>query len=257
MLFTSKARLMLPFSLVLSPTALAIVPVDQSEIAVDGFSGNVGISINGQRGNKDEQEYSLSSILRYGAAPDSLILITDYNYSETNSRKDEDDFYSHLRWVRRDFFHENVDSEAFVQYEYDDIADLSSRKLVGGGARWRFDSTDVNSELNISLGLGAFYEVEKSLSNEEKVSTTRANLYTKLLYSKKDVYPFDSYLTLYYQPSVEDVGNFRAVAISGIEFKISQALALNIETEISHDSDPFTTVEKTDIEYGVRLTYSF
>ncbi|QJR81922.1 DUF481 domain-containing protein [Alteromonas pelagimontana] len=243
--------------LLVSNVANAIVPVDQSNVAEEGFSGNVGISLNGQSGNKEEREYSLSSIIRYGHLANSFIFITDYNYSETNDLKDEDDFYSHLRWIRNDFFRPNVDSELFIQYEYDDIADLSSRKLAGGGVRWRYNRQSESSEINTLLGLGAFYEVEESLSNNAEVSTTRANFYAKFLYGRRTQFPFDAYLTLYYQPAVDDIKNFRAIVISGIEFKITQTLSLNVEAEVDHDSSPFTNVEETDIEYGVRMTYSF
>lgn len=243
--------------LLLCPVAYAIVPVDQTNVAEEGFSGNVGISLSGQSGNKDEKEYSLSSIVRYGQEADSVIFITDYNYSETNDLKDEDDFYSHLRWIRNDFFQPNLDSELFIQYQYDDLADLSSRKLAGGGARWRYNSVSEIAEINTSLGLGAFYEVEESISNDTEITTTRANFYAKFLYGNRTRFPFDAYLTLYYQPAIDDIKNFRAVVISGVEFKITQTLALHVEAEVDHDSSPFTNVEKTDIEYGVRLTYSF
>ncbi|NMH60958.1 DUF481 domain-containing protein [Alteromonas ponticola] len=249
--------LTLSAGLLLSSTTYAIVPVDQSNVAEKGVSGNVGVSINGQSGNKDEHEYSLSSILRYGQREDSWVLITDYNYSETNDIKDEDEFYSHLRWTRFNFFSPQVDAELFAQYEYDDFADLSSRKLAGGGARWRFSQDFDQAELKTSIGTGLFYEVEKSLSTGGEVETTRANLYAKFLYSQSSQYPFDAYLTLYYQPAVDEIENFRSVVISGLEFKITKTLSLTLETELEHNSEPFTDVEKTDFEYGVRLSYSF
>ncbi len=254
-LFISK--LMLSAGLFLSSAAYAIVPVDQSNVAEEGISGNIGVSVNGQSGNKDEHEYSLSSILRYGKSQDSWVLITDYNYSETNDIKDEDEFYSHLRWTRFNFFSPQVDAELFAQYEYDDFADLSSRKLAGGGARWRFSHALADATLKTSVGTGVFYEVEKSLSSSGEVETTRANLYAKFLYSQAAQYPFDAYLTLYYQPAVDDVENFRSVIISGLEFKITRTLSLTLEAELEHNSEPFTNVEKTDFEYGVRLSYAF
>ncbi|MCW8109209.1 DUF481 domain-containing protein [Alteromonas ponticola] len=243
--------------LLLSSTAYAIVPVDQANVAEKGVSGNVGVSIHGEAGNKDELEYSLSSILRYGQREDSWVLITDYSYSETNDIKDEDEFYTHLRWTRFNFFSPQVDGELFAQYEYDDFADLSSRKLAGGGARWRFSRTFEKAELKTSIGTGLFYEVEKSLSSGGDVETTRANLYAKFLYSQASQYPFDAYTTVYYQPAVDDVDDFRSVIISGIEFKVTQTLSLTLEAELKHNSKPFTAVEKTDFEYGVRLSYSF
>ncbi|MCW8090734.1 DUF481 domain-containing protein [Alteromonas sp. ASW11-130] len=257
MKYISTTTLTMLAGVLLSTQAYAIVPVDQANVAEEGVSGNVGVSINGQAGNKDEHEYSLSSILRYGQRQDSWVLITDYNYSETNDIKDEDEFYSHLRWTRFNFFSPKVDAELFAQYEYDDFADLSSRKLAGGGARWRFANSFDNAELKTSLGTGVFYEVEKALSSSGEVDTTRANLYVKLLYSQSAQYPFDAYLTVYYQPALDELDNFRSVVISGLEFKVTKALALTLETELEHNSKPFSAVEKTDFEYGVRLSYSF
>jgi hypothetical protein len=68
---------------------------------------------------------------------------------------------------------------------------------------------------------------------------------------------FEFYGSAYLQPSLSALDDMRVLVVSGIEFPITSALSLSVEAEADHDSDPFEGVEKTNLEYGIRLSYSF
>ncbi|NNJ72205.1 MAG: hypothetical protein HKP09_03380 [Enterobacterales bacterium] len=51
----------------MSSAITAIVPVDHAIEFPDGWSGEVGLSIGGQTGNKEETEFSLNQILRHSS----------------------------------------------------------------------------------------------------------------------------------------------------------------------------------------------
>nr|WP_168710995.1 DUF481 domain-containing protein [Ningiella ruwaisensis] len=223
----------------------------------EGFSGNLGISLNGQSGNKDEQEYSIDSVLRYSENSNIFVLLGDYNYSKTNDIRDEDELFLHARWVNLNFFKPSLDSEVFTQYQYDDFADLSNRTLIGANIRWRQDLLFEADKSQFILGAGAFLEREESEQTNLSETLVRANLYARYLHQEDGEYPFSFFFSAYVQPAVEDVSDLRSLVVTGIEFPIRPSLSIGFDIEVKHNSTPFSDVEKTDIDYGVTLKYSF
>jgi len=240
-----------------STLAYSIVPVDSPVEFPEGWSGEIGLSINGNSGNKDKSEYGISNIFRYSRNNNLFLFISGYNYAKSNNVVNEDDLYLHSRWINIDFFKENIDSELFVQHEYDEFADISSRNLFGGGARFRLKNSTENKNYKITLGTGVFYEKERSISNNLDVNTFRANLYSQYVYQNKGEYPYKAFGTIYVQPSISEPDDYRVLAIGGFEFSVSENIKVVIETELKHNSTPFENIEKTDFEYGVRLAYQF
>lgn len=240
-----------------TPAISAIVPVDKFTVAPPGLSGTFGLALDGETGNRSEQEYAVDGILRYGWDTQSLVWITDYNYTKVDNEKNENDIFTHLRFVKNNYIGDNVDAEAFVQYGFDDFADLSSRKLLGGGARWRFEKIVGKATFWQQFGLGAFYEVEKSDSMDVKETSLRANIYANVRYQDSDKRPFELYTTAYLQPSLENISDIRVLIVSGVELPITDSLSFSIEVDMDYDSQPFEGVEKTNVEYGVRVSYAF
>lgn len=245
------------FAILNTPAALGIVQVNDAITAPEGLTGNVRFTINGQSGNKDEQEYGFDNLLRYKAEDSLIVFIGDYSYSETNSVRDEDELFAHLRWVELNQFGANTDSELFVQYQYDDFADLSRRELIGGNVRYRFEQQSEYDDTQVILGVGAFYELEVSEATDLEDSLIRANIYTRFVYDNKGTYPYSLYASAYFQPALEDISDLRALIVGGVKFPILERVAVAFEIEITHNETPFIDIEKTDIDYGITLSYEF
>ena len=241
----------------LAQHAQAIVPINVMITPPEGFSGELGISINGQSGNKEEREYSGNGLLRYKQNDDLFVLISDYSYSETNDVRDEDELFLHGRWVRHNQFAPSVDSEVFVQYQYDDFAGISGRELIGGNVRWRNEFQDTRTTRQLIVGTGLFYESETSEQTSLTDNTVRANLYTNFVYRYNGDFPYVASVSTYIQPAVDDLSDLRLLGIAGINFPIRPSLSIGFDVEVKHNSMPFAGVKKTDIDYGVSLNYTF
>jgi hypothetical protein len=235
----------------------AIVPINDSIDSKQGVSGSFRFGFNGQSGNKDKEEYSIDSLNRYRDGDNLFVFIGDYNYSETNSRRDEDELLLHGRWVAFDQFSDSVDSELFVQYEFDDFADLSSRELVGGNVRWRNESISSEISSHSLFGIGAFHEIEQSERSNIREENNRLNLYTRFVYEKKGDHPYTFLLSTYLQPNLSDEKDLRALGLASINFPILPSVSIAFQVEINHNSTPFSDVEKTDIDYGMVFKYTF
>lgn len=241
----------------LSQAAHAIVPINVTIIPPEGISGEASVSINGQSGNKDEQEYSVNGLVRFKKNTDLFVLLGDYSYSETNDVTDEDELFLHGRWVRQDQFGESVDSELFVQYQYDDFADISGRRLAGANVRWRNEEKNLTSERQFIVGTGLFYESETSEQTSVTDDTIRANIYTNLVYRHTGDFPYVASASTYIQPAVDDLSDLRLLGVGSINFPIRPSLSVGFDIEVKHNSIPFSDVNKTDVDYGVSLSYEF
>lgn len=235
----------------------AITPIDTLSDPEQGFSGTAGLGLSGKSGSKDESEYSISLLGRHVEDERTALLISNYNYGESNDVKDEDDLFVHFRWIQNNFFRESLDWENFLQYEYDKFDDLNSRKLIGSGVRMRFTRESESGVLNTSFGAGGFFEEEVSESSGATEQNWRGNFYGKWVWNRKGNFPFQLYGQIYLQPVLDDLGDLRSTANAGIKFGLSEAIALHLDAEIEHDSEPFEEAEKTNFEYGVKLSYSF
>ncbi|GGW90071.1 DUF481 domain-containing protein [Alteromonas halophila] len=245
------------FASALSAPAMAIVPINVIITPPEGFSGEVGVSINGQSGNKDEQEYSANGLLRYKENKDLFVLIGDYSYSETNDVRDEDELFVHGRWVHHNQFGKSLDSEVFMQYQYDDFAGISDRELIGGNVRWRNAFNNQTTEQQFIVGVGMFYESETSERMSLTDETVRANLYTNIVHKHTGEFPFVASASTYVQPAVDDISDLRVLALASINFPIRPSLNVGFDLEVKHNAMPFAGVEKTDVDYGVSLNYTF
>ncbi|TAA48694.1 DUF481 domain-containing protein [Corallincola spongiicola] len=235
----------------------AITPIDTKENPNQGWGGSVGIGLEGESGTKDEQEYAANLILRHVKEQRTALLLSNYNYAETNDVKDEDDLFVHGRWTENNFFRPMLDWELFAQYQYDKFDDLSSRELLGSGVRWRFEDKSDEGKLYTSLGAGGFFEHEESDSQNEENNNWRGNFYAKWVWDRADAFPYTLYGQLYLQPVLDDLGDLRATGSGGIKFGITEALALHLEAEVEYDSEPFEEAEETNWEYAIKLSYSF
>ncbi|GEM_PF-2726949 len=235
----------------------AIVPINDQITATPGFSGDAGFSLEGQTGNKDEQEFSQNTILRYSQDDNLYVFLGDYSYSETNEVLDEEELFLHARWVKLNFWRDTVDSELFVQHQSDDFADIRSRNLLGANVRFRFQQEMADSQSLAILGAGLFYEDEKSEETTLSRDTIRANLYGRYTYEYNGEFPYSASIATYIQPAVDDIKDLRGLLIAGVDFPIRPAISIGFEIEVKHNSQPFVDVEKTDIDYGVTINYSF
>ena len=243
----------------LTPIASAIVPIDVQPDPKQGWSGKVGLAFSGKSGNSDEEDFNVSVLTRHRRANRVWLFIGDYNYGETNGERDADDTTLHTRWIERDIMAPNWDLEAFAQWERDDFKDLSDRKLIGAGGRWRTTNDSWHQgDLFTLLGAGLFYEQEEAKTGTEDDTNIRLNLYSKLVWDRnKATYPFKAYGLLYVQPIIDDMGDLRATGTAGLEFNVFEKITLALEVEVEHDTEPFADVDKTDTEYMVKLAYNF
>jgi hypothetical protein len=249
------------FSLVLS-VALAgfssgsIVNVEGMRAGFDdkeGWSGAFRIELGGSSGNTDKFNGALGVLAQHRRDRAVNLISFSYDYAEVSGTKDTDKQALHLRHTEE--FRDQLAWEAFTQLQRNEFTRLSRRVLLGGGLRWDFlDEEQKKNGSRLFLGTGAFAEHE-SIRSESDQETVRANLYLSTVLPVFDASKLSS--TIYFQPSFEDPGDYRAIGSVGFSVPMSENLSLEIAVNLEYDSEPPATVKKYDIKYLTGIRWSF
>lgn len=221
----------------------------------DTFTADLDLTISGTSGNSDKSKVSLNTQLSWIGDKSINLAIFGHQYGENDGVRNVNKSFIHYRYIHQ--LSDITDLEMFGQLESNEFTRLSYRGLLGSGLRFSIANSDNHHAF---FGAGIFYSKEEvefttGLTDDGVEEFARANLY---LLSKYKVNPGVSFSNvLYYQPSVNQASDYRALLESKFDFKINQDLTLRLSIDIEHDSDPSQTIENTDISYLTGLKFSF
>lgn len=226
-----------------------------------GNSGSFELTIDGQSGNSEEQDYGVAGRFNHKNEGDLYFLIATKDYGKSNDLKDTDKSFVHARWVHQ--LDVKLSSEAFAQYQDDEFTRLLSRYLTGGGIRYRlFNQPKVKS---LAVGAGAFYVFE----NEDLETFERKQDYLRFNSYASYKHQFNEHVglvaTAYFQPRASEFSDYNLLLNASLISKLTEQLQLKVALKITHDSkppqnfdaQPPISVEKTDTEYSAALVYDF
>jgi Protein of unknown function, DUF481 len=215
----------------------------------DGFFGRSAARVSGQKGNTNKFAGTLSSLNIARGERDEVLLLANYGYAQTSGVKDTNNGQAHVRYVFD--YHERYAYEVFTQIEFDEFKDLNDRTLFGANVRQRLF---VDEEDSFFAGYGGFYELEHYSGGIDR-HTFRANTY--LSFVKRLFERVSATSTLYYQPSVIKLADFRIRFEGGINLDLTKRLALELTTTVAHDNRLPVDRVHTDISYltGLALKY--
>lgn len=238
--------------------ASAIVNVENMRVgpAAPGLSGNLDLSLSGKRGNTNKDEYGVDGRIQNNSDNVTNFIVASYDYGEVSNVANTDKSFLHGRHV--DQFQPRRAWEAFVQAEKNEFARLSFRGLTGGGLR--FTLAEKPEQLGLYLGAGAYWSREtldqrSGLTDHGTEEFSRANFY--LVYKHKLNSQLSLISTTYYQPRLSEGGDFRALEQAGLAVKMTENLSIKLSLDITHDSRPPQSIDKTDTSYNTSLSYQF
>jgi len=240
-----------------SGTAQAIVNIEglRGDTSAQGLSGSLNLSFSGAEGNTKKFATTTGIHLLWRRPQSSTLMIASHDYGSSNGIRDTNKTFIHIREViPRD---DSLAYEGFVQGERNEFTRMLLRTLVGGGVRLRLHESDSS---DARLGIGAFYSTEK-LEDDPLYSDNgterlwRGNLYLAAEYHASATVKLES--TSYYQPALDDTGDYRLLEQASARFTINDHLALRLSLDVAHDSRPPQSVDKTDVNYRSGLEYSF
>lgn len=237
-------------SALISQSAFSFINIESLRQSDDmGLLGSIGLSANGASGNTDKFSTSTGINNIYRNENHEFLLILKHSYSEVSGDKNINKGQVHGRYTTK--LANTLHSEIFSQIEFDDFKSLKNRKLFGIGLRAKLESTDV---IKLAGGFGVFYESEE-FNDETRNILYRCNFYISLKAKLNE----SSELTFvnYYQPSTDDVENYRLKSNLNLNLKVYKKLTFTHQVGYSFDSNLKAPIEKGDLVYkaGFGLKY--
>jgi putative salt-induced outer membrane protein YdiY len=221
-----------------------------------GYSGTVNVSVDGQSGNTDKLSVNAGTRLQWHGGAITNFAILRYNYGETSGAQDTNKFFSHARHIHQ--ISDKTAYEGFVQAERNIFTRLTFRGLIGGGLRLTL--AEIPEKKSLHLGAGGFFSREilvnrADLTDAGSKNTWRVNTYLNYVQQLNDSVRVLS--TTYYQPAVDDFGDYRLLEDAALSVKMTDSLSLKVSLNLAHDSQPPQDVKKTDTTYSTGIEYSF
>ena len=237
-------------------TAMAIIDTSglHTTTPKEGLHGEFKLSLDVKSGNTESEALSLAALFTHHKGRNSDYLILKSDYGSTSGVKSSESAMGHLRRII--YWNSKLDLELFGQLEKNPFNRLKYRALVGAGGRYRLYQNE--SGTNLIGGLGAFAvqeEIEAGSTDAGVSNLYRANVYLIIRYPINDTTSFNS--TTYYQPNLEDTGDYRAIEDASIHVALTQSLALEISYHASFDSTPPVGVQDKDQQLVTTINYSF
>ncbi|MBU0719965.1 DUF481 domain-containing protein [bacterium] len=228
---------------------ITITPVDIGE--KPGFSTKGAVSLETKKGNTEKSNYKGSVRLSYD---DNLSYVTwaefSGEYGETNTVKDTNNLYSHVRHIRKleDYAFR---TEYFAQLQSDEFKKIEDRALGGAGLRYKLP--EILKDSKAYIGVGGFYEYINYSSIDPYENNIRVNTY--FAYTIKLEAKTSLSYTLYYQPKIDDFYDYACSNKAELKIHVYKKLFLSFNLYYDIDSRPAMGL-KTD-DYGQLTNFIF
>ena len=186
----------------------------------------------------------------------TVFLTSNYSFTRLNDNRFVNNALSHLRFIRR--HSHRLSYEFFGQHQFNEFIRLEQRLLFGGGGRFLVLQAP---HTEIFLGTGYMLERETldpegELPDARRSEHHRSTNYLTVRYNSEDE-RLRLVQTLYAQPRLDRPEDFRLLFETSFEIQLFQRLALAINLNVTHDSEPPTGVKETDVVLSNSLRYSF
>lgn len=253
------SRLFLLIAALYADFASAIVNIENmrntSDDKVEGFESKLSLEVSGNNGNTQKIKAGLGGRAQWYEEDGTRFVVLNYEYGESASIKDTDKTFLHFRniWYRD----KQWAWEMFTQVQNNEFTRLTLRALLGAGFRLRVSHGD---DHNTYLGLGMFRSKEKlelvlPATDAGVTYTNRVNFY--LVHKYKISSHSRLVNTLYYQPDIDEVSDYRLFEQFILQLDITEDLSLKVSLDVSHDSLPPQLIRKTDTSYYTGFEYRF
>ena len=218
-----------------------------------GWSGSVAGNLDLRQNQRSVFTAGLKSHLQLRRDSATTLLVAQGGLVKT----DDNDFvnfaFAHLRHTRR--LTRRLAAEAFTQLQQNRVNGIASRWLAGVGPRLRvFD----RPQGAMYFGSLAMFEREEEVTDGVAVREHwRLSNYLAASYTPARAKWVTLTTTTYYQPRLDNWGDFRVASESNVQVSIGKRLALTTTFDLFYDARPPTGLDRTTYAFlnGIRWTF--
>ena len=215
----------------------------------DGFSGNFDLGLSFTKNNESTFQFNNLFIVKYKKSNSNFSLENNIAFI---SKTGKDDL---LNKGTQDFKYavntKKLDVNITLQNLYDLSRSVKNRYTSGVGIF--YNSTD-EEEKKIGVGLSVLKEKEIPLEGEKKIQNRMSSNLNLMIKISNNITISSSN---YYQPNIEQVGDFRWKSNITLRITLSTHFLLNINSNLNYDSVPAEGIPETDYQLINSISYTF
>jgi hypothetical protein len=221
----------------------------------EGVSGSVEVLLANRTGNTDLAEGGLTLGLAWRGGRRTALFLADVDAGRARDETTVNRGFVHLRGGRD--LTARVAWEAFVQHEYDHLARLTARSLVGTGPRF---TVFRRKRATAHLGVAYMFEREEvdlaPGSGEAPVQRNhRVSSYLAVALGVGARVSFGN--TVYVQPRIAEARDVRVLEEATLKVGLVGALSLKTALTVRYDEEPPAGVKDLDTAVTNRLAWDF
>jgi len=216
-----------------------------------GFSGSASLAFSLKRDVNDYLSFGSNIHIQYKMNKHLVLLKNDIQFQNIEGNKFENSGITHLRYNYR--FHPRIAWEIFAQAQYNKVSKIEFRGLMGTGPRFKLTSSE---KYKFYFGTHIMYEQEELSDGVTPLQRDfRSSSYLSLsLYPTKTI-TFVS--TTYFQPKLNDFGDYRFTSQSSLVIDLINNLAFSTTYTFSYDETPAVGIPNSQYNFESGFVYSF
>lgn len=216
-----------------------------------GFTGSAGLDFSLKRDKNEYHELSSDIHVQYKMNRHLVLWKNDLNLKSIEGNKFQNSGATHLRYNYR--FHPRIAWEAFVQAQYNKVAKIDFRGLLGTGPRFKLTPYE-----NYKVYLGVTFMMEQEELSDKVTPVER--ILRGSSYLSMSLYPTETLTivgTTYYQPRFSHFSDYRVSSETSLVFNIFSHLAFKTSYVFIFDSSPAEDIPTSQYHLKTGVVYTF
>jgi hypothetical protein len=220
-----------------------------SPIEKEGFSGNFDLGLNYTQ--NIEKTLQFNNVFSTNYKVKKSVFSLSNNISFISKTGQEEVLNKGVQDFKYSLNTNDLSADFTLQHLYDISRSIQKRWTTGIGLSYAVINSDIET---VRFGISTLREKETPLEGDDKMNT---RLSGNIDFKIKLLENLDLISKNYYQPNIENAGDFRWKTNFSIRFVLNSHFLFSINNTFNYDSFPETDIPEIDYQLINSISYTF